>query len=100
MLVLAVAATSCEDGGSGIGDATVGFAEESYSFMESEGTVKIPVVFTGEPERYPITFSISASVDSDAELGDVANFVQVLSSMRYNGKGDVILEIELKDNYE
>lgn len=98
-LVLAVALASCQGNG-GSGDATVGFDRDNYEFSESEGTVKVPVVFTGEPAKYPITFSISASVDGGAELSDVANFVQVLSSMRYNGKGDVVLEIELKDNFD
>lgn len=101
LLILAalLSVISCDRSGKGAGDATVGFAQDTYTFSESDGTVSVPVVFTGEPAEYPIVFSVSASVVDGTPLEEVADFVQVLSSMRYNGKGDVSIDIEIKDNF-
>ena len=95
----ALVMTAC-DSGKGAGNATIGFEKTNYTYRENAGTVTVPVKFTGEPAEYPIRFSISASVDGSADINDVARFVQELSSLQYNGKGDVILEIELIDNLE
>lgn len=95
----AVMMSSCESA-EGVGDATIGFDKPGYTFKESAGTVTIPVKFTGEPTKYPITFSVSANVDGGVDINEVARFPQILSSMRYNGNGDVLIEIELLDNLE
>lgn len=101
LLMAAFAFVSCGDGDgdSGSGDATVGFESPSYTYMESAGTIRIPVKFTGTPKKYPIVFSVSASLDDGVKMEEVAGFVQDLSSLRYNGKGGVSIEIELKDNF-
>ena len=99
-IIVALSVVSCEDSGKGAGNATVGFASDTYTFSESDGTVSIPVVFTGEPAEYPIVFGVSASVEDGMPVDQVASFVQMISSMRYNGKGDVVIDIEIKDNFD
>lgn len=96
-----LAAAACSDEGNGAGDATIGFEQATYSFRESEGTVRIPVKFTGEPKSYPITFDIVPSVDSEdgITVDSVARFIQ-LEHFRYIGDPDapVYIEIDLLDN--
>lgn len=89
-----------ENDETGAGDATVGFEQTSYTFKENEGTVRIPLKFSGEPKKYPIVLNVSASVDGDVALGDVVRFVQQIGSLRYNGSGELAIEIELLDNFE
>ena len=57
-VVLALA-VSCQETPQGKGDATIGFANETYVYKESAGLVKLPIQFTGEPKTYPISFDIS-----------------------------------------
>lgn len=108
MLAAMLCIISCsEDSGNGAGDATVGFEQATYSFRESEGTVRIPVRFTGEPKKYPITFSIEATVDPQKGMVDnhpvtvdeVAHFIQ-LEDFHYigNPNAPVFIEVDLKDN--
>lgn len=102
ILVLAAAViflAACGKEGSASGDATVGFETSAYSFSENAGTVNIPLKFTGEPAKYPIVLNVSASVDGGASIGDVVRFVQQIGSLRYNGKGELSIEMEILDNY-
>lgn len=91
--------SACTKDETGKGDATVAFEKDSYTFQENSGMVNIPLKFTGEPARYPIVLNISATVDGNASLGDVAHFPQQIGSLRYGGKADLSVEIELKDNF-
>lgn len=71
MLVAFFVLASCSDNeGSGAGDATVGFEQAKYTYRESEGTVRIPVKFTGEPKSYPIVFDVKATVDPEKGMVD------------------------------
>lgn len=108
LLAACVFAASCsDDEGNGAGDATIGFGQAAYSYRESEGTVRIPVVFTGEPKSYPITFNVQATVDAEKGMIDgepvtvdqVAHFIQT-ENFRYIGNPDapVFIEVDLKDN--
>lgn len=102
ILVLAAAVlflAACGKEGTGSGDATVGFEKSAYSFSENAGTVNIPLKFSGEPAKYPIVLNVSASVDGGASIGDVVRFVQQIGSLRYNGKGEISIEMEIIDNY-
>lgn len=73
-LVLACT-TSCNGTPEGKGDATIGFASESYVYKETAGLVKLPVQFTGEPKTYPITFDIVATViSSDDDVETLLHF--------------------------
>ena len=100
-LVLALA-VSCEQEPQGKGDATIGFAKETYVYKESAGLVKIPIQFTGEPKTYPITFDIVAEVDGEElKLEDLVHFTQS-KGLKYAGnpKAPVYLEFQIYDNQE
>lgn len=102
-----VLASCSDDEGNGAGDATVGFEQAKYTYRESEGRVRIPVKFTGEPKSYPIVFDVKASVDPEKGmvggepviLDSVAHFIQ-LENFRYVGNPDapVFIEVELKND--
>lgn len=100
-LVLALA-TSCEQAPEGKGDATIGFAKETYVYKESAGLVKIPIQFTGEPKTYPITFDIVAEVDgTEFELEELVHFTQT-KGLKYAGieNTSAFLEFQIYDNQE
>lgn len=83
-LVLACT-TSCNGTPEGKGDATIGFASESYVYKETAGLVKLPVQFTGEPKTYPITFDIVATViGSDDDVETLLHFTQK-DGLKYAG---------------
>lgn len=108
ILVAVLGIASCsDDEGTGAGDATIGFEQATYSYRESEGTVRIPVKFTGEPKSYPIVFTVEATVDPEKGMTDgkpvtveqVAHFIQ-LENFRYVGNpdGPVFIEVELEND--
>lgn len=99
MLSLAV---SCEQESQGKGDATIGFANETYVYKESAGLVKIPIQFTGEPKTYPITFDIVAEMDgTELKVEDLVHFTQT-KGMKYAGdpEAPAYLEFQVYDNQE
>ena len=99
MLSLAV---SCEQEPQGKGDATIGFAQETYKYKESAGLVKIPIQFTGEPKTYPITFDIVAEVEgTEFEVEDLVHFTQT-KGLKYAGieNTSAFLEFQVYDNQE
>jgi len=99
MLSLAV---SCEQEPQGKGDATIGFAQETYKYKESAGLVKIPIQFTGEPKTYPITFDIVAEVEgTEFKVEDLVHFTQT-KGLKYAGIENVsaYLEFQVYDNQE
>ena len=100
-LVLALA-VSCEQEPQGKGDATIGFAKETYVYKESAGLVKIPIQFTGEPKTYPITFDIVAEVEgTEFKVEDLVHFTQT-KGLKYAGIENVsaYLEFQVFDNQE
>ena len=100
-VVLALA--SCQDKTpQGKGDATIGFAKETYVYKESAGLVKIPVQFTGEPKTYPITFDIIAEVEGgEFKVADLVHFTQT-AGLKYAGdpEAPAYLEFQVYDNQE
>lgn len=100
-LVLACT-TSCNNTPEGKGDATIGFASESYTYKETAGLVKLPVQFTGEPKTYPITFDIVATVQgSEDEVETLLHFTQT-KGLKYAGLDGVpaFVEFTIYDNRE
>ena len=98
--VLALA--SCQETPQGKGDATIGFAKDTYVYKESAGLVKIPVQFTGEPKTYPITFDIVAEVEGgEFKVSDLVHFTQT-EGLKYAGDPDApaYLEFQVYDNQE
>ena len=86
----------------GDGDAVVGFAQDTYSFKESAGIVKVPVQITGTPLNYPSTFDVKAeAVDlvNLAKLEDLVLFTQT-TEFKDNGNGTVYVEFKIKDDTE
>lgn len=101
--VLLTLAVSCQNKQpQGKGDATIGFANETYMYKESAGLVKIPVQFTGEPKTYPITFDIIAEVQGgEFEVAELVHFTQT-QGLKYAGNPDApaYLEFQVYDNQE
>jgi hypothetical protein len=112
LLAIAFVLGGCngDDKPKGAGDATIGFAQSTYTYKESAGLVKIPLKFDGEPVSYPITFSVSAALETvagdNAEIKDVVHFTQT-ENLHYAGivaneetgeKVPAYLEFEIKDN--
>jgi len=101
-LVLAFA-TSCEqEEPQGKGDATIGFAQDTYVYKESAGLVKIPIQFTGEPKSYPITFDIVAEVEgTGVKIEELVHFTQT-EGLKYVGdpEAPAYLEFQIFDNQE
>lgn len=100
-VVLALA-VSCQETPQGKGDATIGFANETYVYKESAGLVKIPIQFTGEPKTYPISFDIVAEVEgSEFKVEDLVHFTQT-KGLKYAGDADApaYLEFQVYDNQE
>lgn len=100
-VVLALA-VSCQETPQGKGDATIGFAKETYVYKESAGLVKIPIQFTGEPKTYPISFDIVAEVEgSEFKVEDLVHFTQT-KGLKYAGDEDApaYLEFQVYDNQE
>lgn len=94
--------TSCNSTPEGKGDATIGFASESYLYKETAGLVKLPVQFTGEPKTYPITFDIIATVQgSDDDVETLLHFTQT-KGLKYAGIEGVqaYIEFTVYDNRE
>lgn len=95
-------ATSCNGTPEGKGDATIGFASESYIYKETAGLVKLPIQFTGEPKTYPITFDIVATVQgSEDEVETLLHFTQT-KGLKYAGLEGVpaFVEFTIYDNRE
>ena len=102
IILLAAAAfvlAACSKSGAGKGDATVSFEKTSYTFSENAGAVTVPLVFTGEPAEYPIVLNIGASVEGEFQIDEVVHFVQQIGSLKYNGKGELAVEMEIIDNF-
>lgn len=100
-VVLALA-VSCQETPQGKGDATIGFANETYVYKESAGLVKLPIQFTGEPKTYPISFDIVAEVDgTEFKVEDLVHFTQT-KGLKYAGDEDApaYLEFQVYDNQE
>ena len=100
-LVLACT-TACNNTPEGKGDATIGFASESYMYKETAGLVKLPIQFTGEPKTYPITFDIVATVQgSEDEVETLLHFTQT-KGLKYAGLEGVpaFVEFTIYDNRE
>ena len=100
-VVLALA-VSCQETPQGKGDATIGFAKETYVYKESAGLVKLPIQFTGEPKTYPISFDIVAEVDgTEFKVEDLVHFTQT-KGLKYAGDADApaYLEFQVYDNQE
>lgn len=100
-VVLALA-VSCQETPQGKGDATIGFAKETYVYKESAGLVKLPIQFTGEPKTYPISFDIVAEVDgTEFKVEDLVHFTQT-KGLKYAGDEDApaYLEFQVYDNQE
>lgn len=100
-VVLALA-VSCQETPQGKGDATIGFANETYVYKESAGLVKLPIQFTGEPKTYPISFDIVAEVDgTEFKVEDLVHFTQT-KGLKYAGDADApaYLEFQVYDNQE
>lgn len=86
----------------GAGDATIGFAQELYTFKESAGLLRIPVAFTGEPKQYPITFDVVAEVEgSEFKVEELLHFTQT-EGLRYAGNEEApaYIEFQVYDNQE
>lgn len=86
----------------GVGDATIGFAQELYTFKESAGLLRIPVAFTGEPKQYPITFDVVAEVDgNEFKVEELLHFTQT-EGLKYAGNEDApaYIEFQVYDNQE
>ena len=95
-------AVSCQETPQGKGDATIGFANETYVYKESAGLVKLPIQFTGEPKTYPISFDIVAEVDgTEFKVEDLVHFTQT-KGLKYAGDEDApaYLEFQVYDNQE
>lgn len=95
-------AVSCEQEPEGKGDATIGFAKETYVYKESAGLVKLPIKFTGEAKTYPISFDIVAEVEgTDLKVEDLVHFTQT-KGLKYAGNPDApcYVEFMIYDNQE
>lgn len=90
---------SCTKEKEGAGDATIGFSETEYVFKETAGIVKIPVVFTGEPKYYPISFDVKVEAEGEFEVEELTHFVQT-EGLKYKGdpEAPVYVEFEVRDN--
>lgn len=83
-----------------VGDASIGFAKDSYVFKESAGIVKIPLEITGEVGSEPIVFSVQAkSNDPKISLDTLVLFTQT-ENLKYTGKTEtpVNVEFQIYDN--
>lgn len=89
--------SACSESGSG--NATVSFEKDSYTFAENAGSVSVPLVFTGEPAEYPIILNIGVSAEGETPIDEIVHFVQQIGSLRYNGKGELAVEMEIMDNF-
>lgn len=103
-VLLSAALASCEDskGPEGAGDATIGFAKELYTIKESAGLQRIPVVFTGEPKHYPITFDVAVELttgDADDTIDTLMYFTQTVGLKNAGIKdAPVYVEFTVVDN--
>ncbi|MGN1212090.1 MAG: hypothetical protein ACI4TM_10415 [Candidatus Cryptobacteroides sp.] len=107
VLTLAAALVSCTKLPYGAGDATIAFEGEEYVYKESTKSPQIPVVFTGEPKEYPITFIVAAEVVSgNVEVAQVMRFnsltMEPLMTFRYVGdkNAPAFVEFTLVDDKE
>ncbi|MGM9741072.1 MAG: hypothetical protein ACI3ZP_10755 [Candidatus Cryptobacteroides sp.] len=87
----------------GAGDAVVGFAKDAYSFKESAGLVRIPMVVEGEAKSWPISFDVKAeiSVSDESDIEKIIHFTQT-TGLKYAGNPDapVYVEFTVIDNLE
>ncbi len=92
---------SCTEEQTGAGDATISFDKTEYTYKESAGLVKIPVIFTGEPEKYPITFDIDVTAEDGRNPENVIIMTQS-KGLRFMGDQTVPVYVEFKviDNQE
>lgn len=100
LLIMALL-TGCQQEQQGAGDATIGFEKTEYTYKESSGLVKIPVVFTGEPVSYPITFDATFTVEDGRSAEDVIIATQS-KGLKYLGDPEVpvYVEFKIRDNQE
>lgn len=98
--------TSCDlrqfgkDDKHGDGDAVVGFENAAYTYKESAGIVRLPVLITGSPINYPLTFDVKAeAIDLDdlSKLDDLIYFTQ-LNGLKFYDNGTVYVEFEVFDD--
>ncbi|MGN1211638.1 MAG: hypothetical protein ACI4TM_08125 [Candidatus Cryptobacteroides sp.] len=93
MLCFAALALSCAKQPKGRGDATVGFRDSSLEVGENAGTVKIPLVFTGEASEYPIVFDVIVEPQGDFDVEEAVHITQT-EGLRYMGNPDVPVYLE------
>lgn len=86
----------------GDGDAVVGFANDTYSFKESAGIVKVPVSITGSPTDYPLTFDVKAEAIDLVDLASLDKLVLFTQTTDFkdNGNGTVYVEFKITDDTE
>ena len=100
-LLAAAFMTGCQEEKTGAGNATVGFEKTEYTYKESAGLVKIPVVFTGEPVHYPIVFNATFTME-DGRGAEGVIIVTQSKGLKYLGDKSVPVYVEFKvrDNQE
>ena len=93
--------SGCQDEHRGAGDATIGFEKAEYTYKESSGLVKIPVILTGEPASYPVTFDATFAVEGGKAAEDVIIATQS-KGLKYLGDPEVpvYVEFKIRDNQE
>ncbi len=89
--------TSCSDD-EAAGSGTISFSKAAYSFKESAGMVKIPVVFSEDAQN--VSFDVTAAVTGgDKELDELVHFTQT-ENLHYAGdpKNPVFVEMQIFDD--
>ena len=101
--VSALMLASCDNTEEGAGDAVIGFAKDAYSFKESAGLVRIPMVVEGEAKTWPISFDVKAeiSVSDESDIEKIIHFTQN-TGLKYAGNPDApaYVEFSVIDNPE
>ena len=98
-IVLVASLVSCTKTPEGAGNATIGFQQGDYVYKESTKSPQIPVVVTGEPKHYPISFTVEAEVvKGNVEVEDVMRFnsltMEPLMTFYYVGDEDAPAFVE------
>lgn len=89
--------TSCSDD-EVAGSGAISFSKATYSFKESAGMVKIPVVFSEEAQN--ISFDVTAAVTGgDKKIDELVHFTQT-ENLHYAGdpKNPVFVEMQIFDD--
>lgn len=89
LVMVAFAGASCSSESNGAGDAVIGFGQAEYTFSEdqtaSNGYVRLPLTITGEAKKYPISFSVEATmITEDENIDDIVVFTQT-DNLKYVG---------------